>query len=198
MRIDNCRMLCSRWFVCGHARVCMYVCVCVLVLVCVLVCVCVCVCDTLHACFFKNLFLTGCHCEKVLEIGMRSNLGLLCIYDEAGTEMENCEVLLTDQGLLNIQMLVFFLFFFLVRFKKFLFFPLSPQQTFACTQDSMCSAHTAMDTFLTHLWCGWSSSRPFYKATRFLALSFPRTFPTPRPIPCFAEHFPAARPMEVH
>jgi hypothetical protein len=41
---------------------------------------------------------TGEHCERPLEIGMRQDSGFISIYDEKGDEIENCELLLADEG----------------------------------------------------------------------------------------------------
>jgi hypothetical protein len=42
---------------------------------------------------------TGEHCERPLEIGLRIDSGFLSLYDENGSEIENCEVLFCEEGL---------------------------------------------------------------------------------------------------
>ena len=41
---------------------------------------------------------SGVHCERPLEIGIRQDSAFASIYDETDTEIENCELLFTDQG----------------------------------------------------------------------------------------------------
>lgn len=40
----------------------------------------------------------GEHCERPLEIGVRCDSGIISIYDETGIEIENAEILLTQEG----------------------------------------------------------------------------------------------------